>query len=437
MNGSGSRPARAPRPALVALGVFLAVKAVEGPVRYILVNADLAWVAYVPTFLLLAVIVIRGLPLLYPWRLRRVILCAVIVIAGWLGLSLVGNPGQVLFGVYVWVPFLFGALLAPEIVPHLRRLHRLYALLWSVSVLGVFLDYFFDLPWSGLEYEIRGITVEGVRKWYTFGIERLAGFARASFEAAIIILVLSLLLIAYGNSRWAKFAAWVIGGGAIVLTTTKGIVAVYLALTLLLLLRRWMPVFVLRVVPYLVAAVVIALPSYSWTQTVSLNLDSEVTRFLFASFGDRLTYMWPGAYDLVFQHGAGLFGRGIGGIGAPQERFEEALYNPADNLFVYLFGIFGYFGAPLLLVIAHRVSKFAVSRKGEAGLFYLLGTGILIYGITTNVVESAYMAVFLGFVVRSASYFGADDVTRGGVGISGQSRMLAQNSNQHRGAEWS
>lgn len=407
MKGVESKPTPLSRFALVALCLFLAVKALEGPTRFALMSAGVGWAIYAPTFLLLVVVLVRGLLVMRTWRASRVMLGVTLALlaASGLGMVLIGNPAQVLFGIYVWVPFLFGAALAPEIVPHLRRLYCFFALLWLVSVSGVFLNHFLDWPWAGFKYEVGGISIEGVRKWSTFGIERLAGFARASFEVAIIIFILSLLLLVYGKSRWTKPAVWLIGGGAIVLTTTKGIMAAYLAVTLLLLVRPWTPAFILRAAPYVVAMVVMAFPLYSWTQDISLNLKNEIDRLLLASFEDRLTRVWPAAYELVFQHGAGPVGRGVGGIGAAQDRFEKTLYNPADNLFVYLFGIVGYLAVILMLLIAYRVSRFAGGRQGEATFFYLLGMGILIYGLTTNVVESAYMGMFLGIVLRSASYF--------------------------------
>ncbi|MCL6559006.1 MAG: hypothetical protein K6U74_09415 [Firmicutes bacterium] len=407
MKSTGSKPSRLSRYALLALGLFLTVKALEGPIRFTLVNAGVGWMIYAPTFLLLLAVLARVFLVMHTWRVNRVMLGVTLsfLAAGGLGMMLISNPAQVLFGIYVWVPFLFGVATAPEIVPHLQRLYWLFTLLLLVSVFGVFLDYFLDWPWAGFEYEMVGISIEGARKWSTLGIERLAGFARASFEAAINIFLFSLLSLAYGKSRLSKFAMWVIGGGAIVLTTTKGILAVYLALTLLLLVRPWAPPFVLRSVPYLVAMAVIAFPLYSWTQDISLNLKDDVDRLLLASFESRLTYMWPDAYELVFKHGAGPIGRGIGGIGAAQDRFEDMLYNAADNLFVYLFGIVGYLAVLLTLLIAYCVSRFAVSRQTEAAFFYLLGMGILIYGLTATVVESN-MEIFLGIMVRSASYFG-------------------------------
>lgn len=407
MKSVGTRPSRLSRFTLLAMGLFLTVKALEGPIRYALVSADVEWAIYVPTFLLMLVVLLRGLLVMHTWRISHVMLVVTLALLGasGLGMVLIGNPAQVLFGIYVWVPFLFGTALAQEIVPHLRRLYWFFVLLWLVSVAGVFLNYFFDWPWAGFVYKVGGLSIEGTRKWSTFGIERLAGFARASYEAAIIIFILSLLLLAYGENRWTKSAVWLIGGGAIVFTTTKGIIAAYLLLALLFFVRPWMPAFVLRAVPYVVAIAVMVLPIYSWNQDISLNLENRVERLLLASFKERLTYMWPAAHELVFQRGAGPVGRGIGGIGAAQDRFEKMLYNPADNLFVYLFGIMGYLAVILMLLIAYRISRFAVCRRSEATFFYLLGTGILIYGLTTNVVESAYMGMFLGIVVKSSFYF--------------------------------
>ncbi len=391
----------------IVMVLYLTVKAFDGPIRFVLVNADKVWVVYIPTFLLLLPVLIKALQVIYTLRLSSIMLGIIITFfaTGVLGILCIGNIVQVLFGFYVLVPFVFGVSMASEIIPQIQKLLWFFTLLWIVSVFGVLLDYFIDFPWAGLEYEISGIRIEGVRRWWAFGFERLAGFARASFDAATIISILSLFLIIYRKKLWIKIAVWVISYAAIILTTSKGIIAAYLVVTSLLLMWFLMPNFVLRAIPYLIIIVVISIPIYSWTHNIYLDINKDIERFLLTSFEDRLTNIWPDAYELVYQNGIYPFGRGIGGIGVPQDRFEWTLFNPGDNLFVYLFGIAGFFAVLIVLFIARQVSKFGVDLRSERNLLlYLLGVEMLLYGIVVNVVENSYMSMFLGVLVRSASH---------------------------------
>ena len=74
-----------------------------------------------------------------------------------------------------------------------------------------------------------------------------------------------------------------------------------------------------------------------------LHLSSALAGKSLQSFLERMDQGWPGAWDLIFRSGAGLLGRGIGGIGSPQRIFDPQYYFPADNLTIFLFAYFGIF----------------------------------------------------------------------------------------------
>ncbi len=91
-----------------------------------------------------------------------------------------------------------------------------------VSVFGVVLDVVVNFPWAGQAYESAIATVQVSREWSSGGIARLSGFARASFDAATIMLVLIVPILA---SRWSvmgRATLWVVAAATIWLTTTKG-----------------------------------------------------------------------------------------------------------------------------------------------------------------------------------------------------------------------
>lgn len=411
MNGRRSRADLIiERLAIAAFLLFLTVRTFDGPIRFWLFNKDLIWVIYVPTFILLGAVLTKVFVKTSMTKLRVrktiVVIIGLSVAALLLGLINLENQVQVFLGIYVFVPFLFGLTMAPEIAANLRGLYLYFLFAFVASVIGVFLDYRLDLPWSGFQYELAGVVIEGTRKWTTFGVERVAGFARASFEVGSIILISSLFSVSFVKSWLLKLIMWLVGFAAIALTTAKGIVAAYLALTLLILARRLKMSAILRISPYLVAATVICIPVYAWTHPVSLNLTNDLYRFLLASFEDRMTRVWPASYELVAKYGIDFLGRGLGGIGSPQARFEPLISSPGDNIFVYLFGIVGVFAAPLLFGVAYMTSRYATSRRVEGWLFYLLGVGALVYGLVTNVIENSWMGLFLGMVVGGLGSMG-------------------------------
>lgn len=390
--------------AVIAFLLFLTFRAFDGLLRFLLVNRNLTWVAYVPTFLLLSIILLKAIQSVnVVIRIRNVILTiiALLIMATAWGLLNIQNYKQVFFGVYVFLPFLFGAVMAPEILTYLKRLYPFFLGIFFLTILGIFIDYKYDLPWSGFEYQLAGLTIEGARAWNAFGLERVAGFARASFEAASITLISALFVIALTKQWLIKTLTWAVGLVAVALTTAKGVVFAYLILTLLIL-AKWINLKrLLRIFPYIVVAIVIILPIYSWRHQIDIKLISDWDMFLLSSFEDRITDTWPHCYELVSNFGSLLLGRGLGGIGAPQTKFEPLLNNPGDNLFAYLFVVGGFLATPILIGIAYYISQYADVRRLEGYLFYLLGVGMLVYGITTNIIEGSWMGMFLGMVLGS------------------------------------
>lgn len=391
--------------AYISYFLFLIYKGVEGPVRYLLVNNGLEWLQYFPTFFLLFSVFIKLFTTIITWRVRGLVLVILLILSVLViqGALIIENIVQVFFGIYILIPFLFGVVFANDLVKIIKKRLVILGILWGIIVLGVFLDFFIDFPWTGFNYKIGDITIEVSRAWTALGIERLAGFSRASFEAAIMIFIIMLILITHLDNYFVKNVIWLISGMAIFLTTTKGIILVFFIISLIIFLRSLLPQLMLRLIPYLGMFIMIFLPLYSWHFESSLSLDSYFAKFVFSSFEDRLLNTWPNAYQMILQYGWCFMGRGIGGIGAPQQRFELLLYNPADNLFVYLYAIMGYFSIVVLVLLVYRTIQFVNKKEKVDKFFYLYGVSLIIYGITTNVIESVYMCLFLGVFVTASS----------------------------------
>ncbi|WP_460171192.1 hypothetical protein [Thermus sp. FJN-A] len=382
--------------------VFLLSEVFGGMLRYYLASLGVAPLIYLPKALL--AVGLAGAVLLSLVN-KRVSLFFLLVLAlavefSLVGYAFVGNSLQVTFGLWVILPFFYGVLILPSILRVWSRLRPYLLLLWGSAVIGVIINAFHDWPWVGFAYSLGGVEVEGSRAWFTagLGLFRIPGFSRASFEAASQILLLGLSLTFLMRMRW-RVLLWLVSGVAIVLTTSKTPLGIWLFLSLMFVLGRLVPLRFLRLLPVFFALAGIGLPLSSVYVSYDPKADSAVERFLVASFADRLGWMWPMSLQMVVEHGSWLFGRGIGGIGSPQQYFEPLLYSPADNLAVYLFGLGGVVGL-LLLAAYGLIASLIPLRTLQDRFFFLLTLAVLLEGWTVNVMESSFFGMAFGLTLR-------------------------------------
>src|SRR5689334_19866531 len=173
----------------------------ESPVRYALLRAHVPTLIYLrdlAAFALIGFAVfswMTGARRLFPvmvalYVLFLHLLCGVLLLPGVL---------QPLLGLKVFFTFLFGMVASAAIAERGPAMLRLSLLALLATAFGVFLDKFVEFPWAGEAYESAIATVQVSREWTSGGVPRLAGFARASFDAATIVLVLMVPILA---SRW-------------------------------------------------------------------------------------------------------------------------------------------------------------------------------------------------------------------------------------------
>jgi hypothetical protein len=319
-----------------------------------------------------------------------------ILFSAFIGMYYVGNLYQVLFGFWAILPFFYGIFISRIVVQHTIKPRYIY-ILWLMIIVGIVVDLFYSVPWSGFKFDIGQFQIQASRQWWTFGISRVSGFARASFEASIQVLILSIVLIYYEKRLFAKLVVWLISGIFIGLTTTKTVMAIWIIISLYFAAATLIPRTLVLISRFLIAFIVVSgvtLP-YISKMILPLEIENQVRRFLFLSFQDRLVNIWPGVLELVAERGNALFGRGLGGIGAAQ-MYYEINFLPADNLSLYLYAIGGVFGVVLLLgyglgcsFIYHRESKLSE-------LMIVLTLSVLLEGISVNVLESPYFSLVFG-----------------------------------------
>jgi len=412
---------------LALLFFFLLTEVFGGAIRYYAVQYGFPWLPYLP-HLLLAVAVV---PMFFIYLLSEGVtstyltLLILFSIGTACGIYNLNSASQVEFGLWVFVAFLYGVVVVPAVVRGWRSLTPFVLLLWMTAVAGVLINVFHSWPWIGLEYQIGSTVMEASRLWWTGGMafDRLPGFSRASFDAAIQILILGLFLVETASRRW-RVPIWIVSGVAIVLTTHKTALLVYVVFSVLLLLPRDPNSASLRLLPLVLAALDTLLPFSmlfvrpDWMDSTS----SPIGAMVFSSFFERLQIGWPDWLRMIFDRGNLLLGRGLGGIGAAQTYFEPSLYSPGDNIVVYLYGTFGVLGIGFLCVYAWKAARLRVAGP-VAHFFYLCACLVLIDGMTVNVLEGSFTAILFGASYRylqqspvcSASRASAERVR--GVGV--------------------
>lgn len=397
-----SRPRPHERFVLLAALAYVAMTVLAGPLRMYLSLAGLTPLIYLPNLLLLLAI---GWQLLAesceqgftPTKLIAVIIPCFALIVGLQFTSAV----QAATGLYVLLPFWFGLACGPVLLDRWRTVGRIVPMLWIVVVTGVLANQALEYPWEGFGYNLGELDVEGSRRWYAQGgVKRLAGFARASFDAAVQVQIAGILLVLQTRGWFLRLLVWALTFAAIIPTNSKGILLVAVVLTPIVLLRRVLPESPLRVLPIFFGSIGLALPISTLLFTFHSPLRDPALANATFSLYDRLNDMWPAAWDLLQEQGQILMGRGIGGIGTAQTYFEPDLFNAGDNLFMYWFVVFGWLALPGFLLVLARSLRLRPQRDAVEMRIYCLLLAMLVYGAMANIVENALSALACGLVVR-------------------------------------
>jgi hypothetical protein len=258
------------------------------------------------------------------------------------------------------------------------------------------------VPWSGVVYQLGGVSVEGSRAWTTLGIERVAGFSRASFAVADQLLFLALPLAILERRKGTAGIFWAMTGVLIVLTTAKKTIGTYVVLSFLIIFMGtpFMSNLLKRVVTMVFPAFVLFLGFLMPVSTLFINyqleLDSVLSRLLFASFEDRLINTWPDGFSLVFDKGSMVFGRGIGGIGVAQTYFEPMNHSPADNMYLYVYATFGILLFLFFGIYGAGVCRLKINNARWPKLIWFWSIAILMCGWATNCLEDPFIGSLLG-----------------------------------------
>jgi len=303
-----------------------------------------------------------------------------------IGLVTLPRAFQALMGMKIFLWFLLGFAAAPGFVRRPDHLVRVSWFVFVVTALGVVLNRFVPFPWIGLSYDTSFGTTEASKQWWAAGVLRLPGFARASFSAAMFMLVSLPALLARNKGPLRKTLLVAVAGGVFMLTTTKGAFTGVAMMSFDMALCAVGLQSVANVGVCALASFCLLLPLVA----VQVGASSANVPGWALSFVERIRDMWPRAFALVDEPGQVLWGRGLGGIGVGQNFGEWYKSDAADNLMVYVLVTFG--------VLVRFVSYTSRAPSGDLVSSCVRGWTALwfAYGLTTNMIEEPMMNMAIG-----------------------------------------
>lgn len=390
--------------------IFMLSEVVGGVLRFYFTNTGMSFIVYIPKVLLVMMLILKIGASLISGRLNWISFVGVVLFlySSLVSIIYVDNLSQLLFGAWSIFPVFYGLLLYSILRPIWASILPYVFAIWLIAILGVFLNQYYLWPWIGYEYEISNQLIAASREWYTTGIMRLPGFSKASFEAAAQILLLGLALL-FSNIRLTyRVVIWVASVGAILLTTSKTPLGIWVFISFIIFLHELIPRTrsIIKILPVVFSFTGILLP-FSYL----LSANELITRIartdnkwrFSLSFLERVESLWPNTLSMLTENGSLLFGRGIGGIGVAQNYFEKARYSPADNLSLYLIGLFGIFG--VLILVCFALGLYSSQLKDQKDKFmFFLAISLLMEGWTVNVLESSYFSIAFGLTFAHVVY---------------------------------
>ncbi|HCG94244.1 MAG TPA: hypothetical protein DEX20_01315 [Halieaceae bacterium] len=370
-----------------------------GVFRWILVEIGLSSFIYLPKVLMLlsmGLVLISARFVIQIWSLFFI--GGIFILYG----TLANGVVPALFSVFMLTPFVASALVSDRLVLLMSSSGPLIPVLFSVAFVGVVLDYFYPMPWSGATMITMFGEIENSREWWTQGLTRSAGFTRVSTTSATLLALLGVILV-------SREKTGVISNTLVVFVTLMGLALTTSKVTLLSFVAVVFLFGVIRVLklnPWVIAtAVVVIQGALFGFSTYAPNFTSSygvVSVLLFGSLMVRFTETWPEYVATLGESSSDVFqvvllGAGIGAVGAPQKLFNETAVL-ADNALLYSVGTLGSVGLILWLYLAIKAAKLSVSPDFGERVLGLCGLLLLINGLTTDIWESTFGLVVMGVI---------------------------------------
>ncbi|MEC4684117.1 MAG: O-antigen ligase family protein [Nitrospirota bacterium] len=394
----------------------------EAPLRFVFFKTSVPYFIYMKDLLLFSLFLVFIFNAIYQNRINKVILLIFLFLAYGIAIGYINKLSilQILFGFKVFLSFFAGFIAVYSLKVEERFFLKIFRVFVPIIIFGLILEYLHLLPWKGFKYELLGFSIEASRQWSTFGVSRLSGFGRASFETAFLLFSLSVLYIVISYKlkselklymKFYDYLLLALSFVGITLTTSKTVFFAFLIFIFFFVLikiydrvnniPKLFADLLSRVLLFALFLVGIIPPVFALLRKSYLPngfLHSHAAKFLFGSYIERIEYMWPNAVKLLSGYHMFFTGRGLGGIGAAQKYFEANIYNAADNLYVYLFVDFGFIVLIIFIFYLLYNLLFLKLNNKENIYFFVFCLIIFSCGATLNVIESPTLMMTLGIL---------------------------------------
>lgn len=398
--------------------IFLLTEIINAPLRYF--NPFLPYINKILMIISISCLLLYKIFIKFKIKIIIIMFLFIFFYGLIIGLFYINNIFQILFGLYMFLPlifgFIFGYVVPCNILYNKKIIYYMTSFLF-IAIIGVLLNYFITYPWEGFQVLIGGLEIEGQRRWGTIGIrlKRIAGFSRASFAVSSQILYLFLIidLFILKNIK-IKIVSYIIVLLSLGLTTTKSSILTFLFYLSIKFIFCFINNHLLYKTVLLKIGIIffiiigIFLPIFSYYYSIDLNIQSPIMILLVNSFGERMTRVWPNAINLLINQGNIILGRGIGGIGGGIQMFEKLNINPADNMYLYLFVTFGILSVIMFIILSIKL----IIKKYNSNIdinFSVLLICILLSGISSPIIESGFTVFLFGFILYILIFRGEEN----------------------------
>jgi|GEM_PF-3768430 len=269
-----------------------------------------------------------------------------------------------------------------------------------ISMIGVYWEDFFHVPWAGIQFEGVGGTADVSRQWTSDGVRRLSGFGIGSTDTSIIIAAGTLVFFGLTRNRVriSNLAFCAVAVHTLILTTQKATaawliitaLAAYISPIIAFRLNGFQAARVLKPLGIAGLVLCIAVPplfaGVEFGHMFGLNTPT---------LDQRMDEVWPGVMPYIFKFPQILLGYGLGGIGPFASNPSLSM---VDNMFLFTALSIGLPLTIALFLIAARAIWAVRVRDGVDFSALAIVTLLILNGITANIVVSGAVAsIFLGY----------------------------------------